>query len=114
MSTLAEQVYAVAKLVPPGRVVSYGDLAELLGTGPRQIGQAMSQCDEPGVPWWRVTNSYGDPPHHLRERAFAHFAAEDMTIKPNGLGVSMRDYRADLAALADAAEQLLGPLPGMS
>lgn len=37
-----------------------------------------------------------------------------MLPKPNGLGLRIRDHRADLMALADAAEAALGPLPGVS
>lgn len=110
---LAEQVNAVVRLIPPGRVVSYGDIAALLGIGPRQVGQIMAK-GEADLPWWRVTNASGDPPRHLRAAAFAHFADEGMHLKANGLGVPITRYRADLACLADAAEARLGPLPGTS
>ena len=36
----------VVALIPPGRVMSYGDIAEYLGAGgPRQVGQVMSRSD---------------------------------------------------------------------
>ena len=34
---LVERVLRAVELVPRGRVVSYGDLAALVGTGPRQV-----------------------------------------------------------------------------
>ncbi|WP_370894647.1 MGMT family protein [Janibacter sp. GXQ6167] len=107
---LAEQVHAVVRLIPPGRVVSYGDIAALLGIGPRQVGQIMAK-GATDLPWWRVTSASGDPPRHLREAACAHFAEEGMEVKRNGLGVSIARYRADLPQWADDAEATLGPLP---
>ena len=102
---MAELVLRAAELVPPGRVASYGDLAELVGTSPRHVGQVMARHGS-GVPWWRVTSSYGDLPPHLREEAAVHWAAEGITWKPNRLGCRIAEFRADLVALADAYESL--------
>ena len=39
----ANRVLDVAEAIPPGRVMSYGDVAEYLGQGgPRQVGRAMA------------------------------------------------------------------------
>ena len=39
----AEKVLEVAELIPPGRVMTYGDVAEWLGEGgPRQVGRVMA------------------------------------------------------------------------
>jgi methylated-DNA-protein-cysteine methyltransferase related protein len=35
---LDELVLRAVELVPPGRVVSYGDLGHVVGTGPRRVG----------------------------------------------------------------------------
>ena len=32
----------VVELIPPGRVVSYGDIAELTGSSPRRVGTIMA------------------------------------------------------------------------
>lgn len=55
-----DNVYAVAKLVPKGRVTSYGAIAHYLGakTGARMVGWAMHGCPK-GVPAHRVVNSAG-------------------------------------------------------
>ena len=109
--------------MPPGRVVSYGDIAELVGIGPRQVGRILathdSQLDtatveEQAVPWWRITNAAGDLPKHLRDEAFAHYREEGTPMRRNGVGAAIRTHRADLPDLADAAEAHLGPLPGTS
>ena len=39
----AERVLGVAENIPPGRVMSYGDIADYLGQkGPRQVGRVMA------------------------------------------------------------------------
>jgi methylated-DNA-protein-cysteine methyltransferase-like protein len=55
-------VYEVVKLIPPGRVTSYGAIARYLGTGmsARMVGWAMNACHGlPDVPAHRVVNSQG-------------------------------------------------------
>ncbi|MEU8954384.1 MGMT family protein [Streptomyces sp. NPDC048518] len=55
----AERVLDVAELIPPGRVMTYGDVAEWLEEGgPRQVGRVMALYGG-GVPWWRVVRSDG-------------------------------------------------------
>lgn len=108
-----EQVYRVARLVPTGRVVSYGDIAALFEANPRQVGRHLSGCPDPAVPWWRVTNASGRLPPHLADEAAPHWRAEGTPCRADGSGVLMGRARADLAALADAAEAALGPLPGL-
>ena len=46
---LRRAVATVVRLVPPGRVVAYGDIAELLGVGPRQVGRIMDEIREQGA-----------------------------------------------------------------
>jgi alkylated DNA nucleotide flippase Atl1 len=56
-----ELVLSAVELVPPGQVVSYGDIAEYVGRGgPRQVGQVMARYGD-AVPWWRVVRSDGRP-----------------------------------------------------
>lgn len=55
----AERVLDVADLIPPGRVMTYGDVAEWLGDGgPRQVGRVMALYGS-AVPWWRVVRADG-------------------------------------------------------
>jgi alkylated DNA nucleotide flippase Atl1 len=108
---VAERVLVAAEQVPPGRVVSYGDLAELVGTGPRHVGAVM-RCYGSNVSWWRITSSYGDLPEHLRDEARARWAEEGIAWKPNGLGCRIQEHRADLARLADDYEAALARAHG--
>ena len=56
-------VYEVVKLVPPGRVTSYGAIARYLGTGrsARMVGWALhnASSQREHVPAHRVVNSQG-------------------------------------------------------
>ncbi|MGB3590007.1 MAG: MGMT family protein [Tunicatimonas sp.] len=57
-----EDVYAVVKLIPPGRVTSYGTIAHYLGAkgSARMVGWAMNQAHtDPEVPAHRVVNRNG-------------------------------------------------------
>src|SRR5829696_8569981 len=55
-----ESVYAIVRRIPPGRVMTYGQIAELLGEGytPRTVGFCMHSSPE-GTPWHRVLNAQG-------------------------------------------------------
>ena len=49
----------MVEAIPPGRVMSYGDVAEYLGEGgPRQVGRVMALWGG-GVAWWRVIHADG-------------------------------------------------------
>ncbi|MFC7869066.1 MGMT family protein [Streptomyces murinus] len=77
----AERVLEVAELIPPGRVMTYGDVAEWLEEGgPRQVGRVMSLYGG-AVPWWRVVRSDGVllPGHELR--ALGHYRAEGTPLR---------------------------------
>ncbi|MCY1721720.1 MGMT family protein [Prolixibacteraceae bacterium Z1-6] len=63
MSDFFKQVYEVVKLIPPGRVTSYGAIAKYLGTAgsARMVGWAMnaSHSHKEYVPAHRVVNRNG-------------------------------------------------------
>ena len=55
-----ERVYAIVRRIPSGRVMTYGQIAELLGDGytPRTVGFCMHSSPD-GTPWHRVLNAQG-------------------------------------------------------
>lgn len=55
-----ERVYRIVRSIPSGRVMTYGQLAEILGEGytPRTVGFVMHGSDD-GTPWHRVINAQG-------------------------------------------------------
>ena len=62
MENLKEQVYALVRSVPEGRVTTYGDIARALGNRglARAVGNALHQNDDAfRTPCWRVLNREG-------------------------------------------------------
>lgn len=108
VDSTVERVLLVVTLIPLGRVVTYGDIGELVGTSARRVGTIMNRYGA-GVPWWRVVRSTGGLPGPLLLSGWKHWAAEGITPTPTRL-VPLPLYRADLVALADAYERLGGPL----
>ena len=55
-----KQVYAVVRTIPRGKVLTYGQIAALLGSPymARQVGWAMHGCPK-GLPWQRVVGAGG-------------------------------------------------------
>jgi len=61
-SEFFEKVYRVVRLIPEGRVTTYGHIARFLGSGrsARVVGYAMNAShNDPSVPAHRVVNRIG-------------------------------------------------------
>jgi methylated-DNA-protein-cysteine methyltransferase-like protein len=55
------RVYDIVRQIPKGRVMTYGQIAELLGEGytARTVGYAMHGANAEDIPWQRVINAQG-------------------------------------------------------
>jgi alkylated DNA nucleotide flippase Atl1 len=81
--------------IPPGLVMTYGDVAEYVGSGgPRQVGQVMSRFGG-AVAWWRVLRADGSPPPGHEARALRHYREEGTPLRPGGTRVDLRKARWD-------------------
>ena len=60
-TTFFELVYGIVAKIPYGRVVSYGQIARMLGSprAARTVGWALSVCPD-DLPWQRVVKADGD------------------------------------------------------
>ena len=60
MSPFFKQIYEIVEQIPYGKVISYGDIAKLLGRprSAREVGRAMHHCPD-GLPWQRVVMADG-------------------------------------------------------
>jgi methylated-DNA-protein-cysteine methyltransferase related protein len=96
-----EQVYQVARQIPPGKVTSYGRIAAMLGrpNAARAVGYALQALkdkkNEPAyadVPWQRVINGQGRISIVNRE-----YGADEQArlLREEGVAVS-DDLRIDL------------------
>ncbi|QGU03494.1 NADP-dependent alcohol dehydrogenase C 2 [Corynebacterium comes] len=74
--------------VPAGRVASYGDIAVLAGTGPRQVGRIMAGYGHLTC-WWRVVRADGTSA--VADRAAAYWDEEGIPYRDGR--VSMRTCR---------------------
>lgn len=96
-----DQVMSMVRAIPPGRVMTYGDIAILLTAraeraglaeayGPRMVGYVMSRFGG-ALPWWRVIRSTGHPPRSHQARAWPFYEEEETP-----LAGSAESYRIDL------------------
>ncbi|KMO95900.1 hypothetical protein ACS04_21145 [Streptomyces roseus] len=87
----AERVLEAAERIPPGRVMTYGDVAEWLGEGgPRQVGRVMALYGG-AVPWWRVVRADGRPLPGSEVRALEHYRAEATPVRLTTAGEARLD-----------------------
>ena len=86
----ASDVLDLVDSIPPGHVMSYGDIAEYLGRyGPRRVGRVMSTHGG-AVPWWRVIHSDGSMvPGHERA-ALRQYKKEGTPLRASADGSSFR------------------------
>ena len=55
-----QAIYEVVKTIPAGVVATYGQVAAIVGCGPRLVGYALASLPAGmDVPWQRVINSQG-------------------------------------------------------
>jgi len=88
----AEAVLDVVAAIPPGKVMTYGDVAAVLGTrAARAVGNVMAWSGG-DVPWWRVIRASGLPAAGHEERALARFEEEGtpLVATPDGYKVDLR------------------------
>jgi len=59
VSRIFKKIYQLVKLIPKGKVVTYGEIAKKLGVNPRVVGWALHANKHPGIPCHRVVNKFG-------------------------------------------------------
>ncbi|HEX8968332.1 MAG TPA: MGMT family protein [Chloroflexota bacterium] len=96
MSPFGQQVYALVRRVPAGRVITYGMIARLLGDPrkAREVGWALAVTPQqaPRIPAHRVINARGEL---SGGRAFGGYAVQRKQLEAEGV-VFMQDGRVDL------------------
>ncbi|WP_285115823.1 MGMT family protein [Leifsonia sp. fls2-241-R2A-40a] len=98
--SFVERVLEVVDAIPPGHVMTYGDVAATLGSrAARMVGQVMAYYGG-DVPWWRVVRASGHPPANHEHIALQHYRAEGTPLLRAGNG----PYRVDLRAARVGAE----------
>jgi methylated-DNA-protein-cysteine methyltransferase related protein len=118
------QVYAIVRAIPRGRVMTYGQIGRLIDApdgveadryfrlAPRWVGSAMASCPD-DVPWQRVINSQGK----VSPRPGMGPTVQRALLEQEGVVFDERE-RVDLdrygwAAHGDAAEDGTGTQPSL-
>ena len=89
-----KQVYEIVEQIPYGKVISYGEIAKIIGRprAAREVGRAMHFCPE-GLPWQRVVMADGSiTGGGFADMRRAMLEAEDVGFLPDGR-VDMKEYR---------------------
>jgi alkylated DNA nucleotide flippase Atl1 len=81
-------------LIPRGRVMTYGDVAEYVGTG-RHVGAVLSRFGHEDVPWHRVVRSTGEPNPTQPGEALRRLGADATPLRPSGERVDLAAARWD-------------------
>jgi alkylated DNA nucleotide flippase Atl1 len=86
-----DHVLEIVRAIPAGHVMTYGDVAAVLGSrGARAVGTVMARHGAE-VPWWRVVRAGGLAPRGHESRARSHYLSEKTPLQ--GTTVS---YRIDM------------------
>jgi methylated-DNA-protein-cysteine methyltransferase-like protein len=77
----AAAVNAVVRAVPPGHVVSYGEVAAEVGRpgAARAVGTVLRRSE--GLPWWRVVAATGRVNPHAVAEATRRLRAEGVEVR---------------------------------
>ncbi|MEB4614506.1 MGMT family protein [Leucobacter sp. M11] len=74
-------VLAVVAEIPPGRVMTYGGVAEAMGSrAPRAVGKVLAHHGHT-THWWRVIPASGKPPAGHEAEALAAYRAEGTPLR---------------------------------
>jgi methylated-DNA-protein-cysteine methyltransferase related protein len=80
MTPFARAVLDAVDRIPSGRVMSYSDVAELVGAGSgRAVGTVMARYGSE-VPWHRVVRADGSCATHKSDQQLETLRAEDVPI----------------------------------
>ncbi|MEQ1908491.1 MAG: MGMT family protein [Vicinamibacterales bacterium] len=94
-ATFAARVLAVVRRIPPGRVSTYGEVAEMAGRprAARAVGNIMRDCQRPDVPCHRVVASGGRLGGYGGREALKRslLAAEGVTLR--GQRIALDEHR---------------------
>lgn len=91
---MKEQVYRILRSIPTGQVVTYGQIAEMLGNRhyARTVGNILhANSDGEKYPCYKVVNSKG----HLAHK-YAFGGIEKQKEKLEADGIEVAHYKVDL------------------
>ncbi|SFF82575.1 methylated-DNA-protein-cysteine methyltransferase related protein [Halobacillus alkaliphilus] len=103
MQTFTENVLKIIKLIPEGKVMTYGQIARLAGNprAARQVSRLLhSMSKKHGLPWHRVINAQGKIAIQNEE------GAENQRIALEDEGIPVIKWRINLQEFQASASEL--------
>jgi alkylated DNA nucleotide flippase Atl1 len=97
-----EQVLSCVERIPRGRVTTYGAIADVVGSGPRRVGNVMARHGGP-VPWWRVVRADGSLPPSHQDEARQCYLEEGTPLSRTGARVDIAQAFWDPAEVIPAS-----------
>jgi methylated-DNA-protein-cysteine methyltransferase related protein len=101
-----ERIWFVVALIPEGKVISYGKIADLAGLPgrARYVSRALKEAPEHlSLPWHRVINSQGKISFDKYSQMFQHqtlcLRAEGVSVNSGKIALSEFEWRPDMATL---------------
>lgn len=89
----AQRILACIVAIPPGRVMTYGDVAEFAGTRSARVVGRVLAADGGTVPWHRVLHSDGSLTDHLYDEQRQRLLSEGVRFR--GRRVELAEFRWD-------------------
>jgi alkylated DNA nucleotide flippase Atl1 len=103
----ARAVLDAVDRIPAGAVMSYGDVAEMVGAGSaRSVGTVMSRYGAE-VPWHRVLHADGSCATHQAEHQLALLREEDVPVRRGRVDMSRARWLGSELPTAAAASAAL-------
>ncbi len=96
--SLSERIYAYLRMLPKGKVATYGQVAEYLGDRhlARAVGNILHVNPDPDAnPCFRIVNSEG----HLAWHFGAPGGIENQKARMEADGIEVKNYKVDLKAV---------------
>lgn len=95
-SPYATEVLDAVSRIPPGKVMTYGDVAEYVGAGTgRTVGTVLSRYSDDDLPWHRVIRASGEPNPAAPAEALRRLVADRTPLRPDGARVDLAAARWD-------------------
>lgn len=105
-SNFSQAVTRVVTAIPPGQVVSYGQVAAYLGVprAARQVGWTLRQLEGVEMPWWRVVNNAGRVT--IKGNRFQDANTQRDLLRQEGIVVN-DDFTLDIDKYRFTADEML-------
>ncbi len=97
-----QSIFDIVRAIPPGQVMSYGQVGDCAGASARVVGWAMANVPDGEVPWQRVVGADG----YLRigRRSVALMEAQKKLLEREGVAFKENGC-VDMACHQVGAEQ---------